>query len=152
MKMNMIRTISVYLAMVMGVAMVGASARADLTICNKTDKSITFAFTTWNDGCSGSTKWRDKGWWNMSPGQCKLVDTDSFSDKYIYYYARSTDGAYVWTSNTFNWMIPTTAHNTCWSDKVNCQQSDGNPCPGTTWPNHREYHTTARNFTLNLTH
>jgi uncharacterized membrane protein len=58
------------------------AAHAGLTFCNKADVQHSFAFA-YKDG----ENWRAKGWWNIDPGDCKLVLAGDLKRRYYYYRA-----------------------------------------------------------------
>jgi hypothetical protein len=48
-----------------------ARARADLTVCNKTDDLILYAQTTQTTSCSSG--WAQHGWWLLSAHSCSKI-------------------------------------------------------------------------------
>ncbi|WP_140789009.1 DUF1036 domain-containing protein [Myxococcus xanthus] len=79
-------------------AVLGAAgdAHAYLQFCNLTNVNIWTAYSRLDPGCipmDGST-WRNSGWWELTPGQCKIVYSSAIPGSTIYYYAEG--GGRVW--------------------------------------------------------
>ncbi|NOX74804.1 MAG: DUF1036 domain-containing protein [Alphaproteobacteria bacterium] len=65
--------------------MVGGTAQAGLSICNKADVQHSFA-VAFKDGES----YVSKGWWNIDPGACKTVIGGDLTRRYYYFRAIAT--------------------------------------------------------------
>jgi uncharacterized membrane protein len=63
----------------------GGAVQAGLTICNKADVQHSFA-VAFKDGDSYSSK----GWWNINPGDCKIVIGGDLKRRYYYFRAIAT--------------------------------------------------------------
>ncbi len=63
----------------------GAPAQAGLTICNKAEVQHSFA-VAFKDGGS----YVSKGWWNIDPGDCKIVVGGDLTRRYYYFRATAT--------------------------------------------------------------
>lgn len=59
-------------------------ALAGLTFCNKAD-AIHSVSVAYKEG----DVWRSEGWWNIAPGECKLVVGGDLKQRYYYYRATS---------------------------------------------------------------
>ena len=145
---------------VLGVAVLApiGDAQASLRICNKTDKPVTYHHSYYSKECGDQNcyPWRKEGWWNMAPGECKVVFGASVKNRYFYYYAQSTDAQYLWTSDTWRWVVKSTVHNVCMDENfsapecgLGCTTGGHGPC----YPfyNHRQFQATSTDYTLNLT-
>ena len=92
-------------------------ARAWVQFCNGTDVTIWTAYSWYDASCvpeDGST-WAKEGWWELSPGECRVVYGPAITNPYSYYYGEG-DGV-VW-SGDFQTCTPETAFidwclNTC---------------------------------------
>jgi uncharacterized membrane protein len=65
-----------------------SSAYAWLKICNGTTKPLQYAHKINEPSCGQAHPWRDRGWWNINPGQCTTVYSGDMSSE-----ARPTSGA-----------------------------------------------------------
>lgn len=134
----------------------GSEAHAWLKICNQTNKTVSYENTINDSGCTATWggPWRDAGWWNMAPGECKTVSSLNMTNRYFYFFAQATDNSLVWTSASFGWKVSTSAHNECRGTGIGCTNNGHNPphdlCFGEVWNQHREVKGTATNYTLNL--
>jgi uncharacterized membrane protein len=90
-------------------------ASANLTICNQTSKPIVYAFATADGGCNNCGGESKHGWYSIAAGACRLVWNGSIQNKQFLWYARSTDGTMIWTSDTFNFQhnSPNAEHHKC---------------------------------------
>ena len=111
--------LKVKLAMMVSVAMsVMAVGKADAWVqfCNGTDVTISTSYEWYAPSCSAEdgSVWNKRGWWNLAPGQCKIVYGPAISNRFSYYYAEG--GGLFWagpfstcgTNNVFDWC-----DNTC---------------------------------------
>lgn len=126
-----------FLALVAGVIAPG-SARAELTVCNKTTAPVIFAvaFETTQDLVS-------QGWWTIMPDQCQIAISVPLDRQFYYHYAVSQELKVEWRGN-FNF---------CTSDDPQFRISGAQSCE------QRNYHTTGfrqtdvgtnKDFTLNI--
>ena len=60
-------------------------AQAGLTFCNKADVAHSFA-VAFKDGDG----FLSKGWWNIDPGECKIVVSGDLKQRYYYFRANAT--------------------------------------------------------------
>ena len=56
------------------------SAKADLTVCNKTDAAQQVA-VAYSDGAA----WLSEGWWGIDPGACKVLLSGKLAQRHYYY-------------------------------------------------------------------
>ena len=96
--------LKVKLAMVVSAAlsmMAVGKAHAWVQFCNGTDVTIWTSYEWYAPSCSGEdgSVWEKAGWWQLTPGQCKIVYGPSISNTFSYYYAEG--GGLVWPG-TFN--------------------------------------------------
>jgi uncharacterized membrane protein len=68
----------------------GASARADLRVCNKSHVLVNLAVGA-NDGEDFATE----GWWTVTPGSCATPIRGALKGRYIYLYATDIDAVDV---------------------------------------------------------
>lgn len=117
---------------------VSGSARADLTVCNKTTAPVIFAvaFETTQDLVS-------QGWWTIMPDQCQIAISVPLDRQFYYHYAVSQELKVEWRGN-FNF---------CTSDDPQFRISGAQSCE------QRNYHTTGfrqtdvgtnKDYTLNI--
>jgi uncharacterized membrane protein len=129
-------------ALALAGALAPATAYADLTFCNQTWKQILVNFVEETAACS--IGWGGYGWYYVNPGSCTAVSIGPLPERYYYYRADSTDGAWHWTSNNWYWWMPNAAHS-AWC--VNYAQSSGGR-----YYNHRQLDTGSySSYTVNLT-
>jgi Protein of unknown function (DUF1036) len=87
-----------------------------LTLCNGYSSEISTAIMFYSPNtCGGEGEnFEMRGWWNIEPGSCALVDTDDLKDvnRYWFYFAHSSDGA-VW-SGPYGAAVPTEAFDQCY--------------------------------------
>lgn len=62
--------------------------------CNQYERTVWVAFQRYSPNCPDGGDWQTAGWWQLTPGQCKVVYGGDLQDlnKYYYYYAESADG------------------------------------------------------------
>lgn len=74
---------------------VALPAQASLTICNKADALHSLA-VAYKDG----DNWKSAGWWNIDPGECKVVIGGDLTQRYYYY--RATSPGRTFKGGTYN--------------------------------------------------
>src|SRR6185503_10839986 len=76
---------------------------AMLQICSLFPKKLWVSIMYYEPSCSAdfpnSAPWLRKGWWFLTPGQCKVVFGADLADvnRYFCYYAESSDAAAKWS-------------------------------------------------------
>ena len=150
---------SVLASCVSAAAVLGFSetASASLTVCNYSGEPVTFVNTYWDTNCTNQTcnGWRKDGWYNIANNTCQNVFSGSANNRYFYWYAQAYDTSPKWTSDTFRWQHTSAGHFQCTGDPIGNYDYCANGTyffnAATPYYNHRELHTTATNWTLNLT-
>lgn len=61
---------------------------AKLTVCNRTNSDVFFAYMMKNS----SGIWAVRGWYKFVPNECGDLFKEDLKNRYIYYYARRSDG------------------------------------------------------------
>jgi uncharacterized membrane protein len=69
-------------------------ARADFTVCNKSDQATRVAL-----GRFDGTQWTSQGWWSLTPKTCARLLTGPLQARYYYLYA-SDDAGGRWEGKT----------------------------------------------------
>ncbi|MCP3139388.1 DUF1036 domain-containing protein [Pyxidicoccus xibeiensis] len=113
-------------------------AHAWVQFCNGTSVTIWTAYSWYDASCvpEDGSSWRKVGWWDLTPGQCKIVYGPAISNTFSYYYAEG--GGLVWSGDFFT-CTPWNAFN--WCDNT-CDASSRNL-------GYRELNTGgAQNYTL----
>jgi uncharacterized membrane protein len=82
---------------VTGIALLAPTAHAAFRFCNKYPRTVWVAFSWWSSGCAGaapSDPWNVAGWWQLAPGETKVVYGPDLQDsnQFYYYYAEAEDG------------------------------------------------------------
>jgi len=87
-------------------------AHAWVQFCNGTDVTIWTTYEWYAPSCAAEdgSSWEKKGWWSLTPGQCKTVYGASISNRYSYYYAEG--GGLAW-AGPYNTCTPWTAFDWC---------------------------------------
>ena len=62
------------------VVFAAAPARAELTICNQTEKPLSIAI-----GYKSDADWMSEGWWNVATGACQAVIDGDLENRHYYY-------------------------------------------------------------------
>jgi uncharacterized membrane protein len=96
-----------------------------LKICNAYPKGVWVAIMYYAPDCEYG-EWIKKGWWRLTPGQCKIVYGGDLADlnRYYCFYAEADDGA-VW-AGPYKRFVPYQAFS--WCEWIACSHSDGSPC------------------------
>jgi len=104
-------TLVLALTMALCVGVVG-DAHAWVQFCNSTNVTIWTTYEWYQPSCvaEDGSSWEKKGWWSLTPGQCKIVYGSSISNSYSYFYAEG--GGYVWTG-PYPTCTPYTAFDWC---------------------------------------
>src|SRR5262249_15372003 len=100
-----------------------SSAHAWWKFCNKTSKTVSVSIICHDDGCWDSGyPWLIQGWWTIASSQCKTVYGGDLQDNTgdYFFYAESSDGTLVWTSNTNTHQVPFSAFAWCWNEGHAC--------------------------------
>lgn len=72
-------------------------ARAEFTLCNKTDSQVITAV-----GFKEKGKWVSSGWWTLDPEECKVAIGGDLKNKYYYVHGHTVERNIVWEeSHTF---------------------------------------------------
>lgn len=103
--------------------LLSADAHAWWKFCNKTPKKVSVSIVYHESSCWESNyPWVIKGWWVMTPGLCKTVYGGDLQDNTgdYFFYAESSDGLLVWTSNTNVHTVPSNAYEWCWNEGHQC--------------------------------
>ena len=127
----------------------GSNAHAWWKFCNKTSKTVSVSIVYHDDSCWDSGyPWVIRGWWTMAQGGCKTVYGGDLQDNTgdYFYYAESSDGTLVWTSNTNTHTVPFSAFEWCWNEGHLC--SGGSCGPAVNF--RRKNFDGFDNFTTNL--
>ena len=126
-------------AAALGLAFLAATqANAGLNFCNNADVQHSFA-VAYKDG----DNWRSVGWWNIDPGECKLVIGGDLQRRYYYYRATATGRTF--NGDDYYFCTRQEAYEAI-GEQGNC------PARGYDKSEFRKLDTgkTARDFTLNL--
>jgi uncharacterized membrane protein len=97
-----------------------------LKFCNKYKTGVWVSIMYYEPGCSDGGDWVKKGWWRLTPGQCKVAYGGDLDDlnRYFCFYADADDGA-VW-AGPYKRFVPFQAF--AWCEWIACSHSDGSPC------------------------
>jgi uncharacterized membrane protein len=75
-----------------------AKAHAWLQFCNRTNSTVWVDYAKWTPDCEGRPGWNSRGWWQLAPNECKIVQggtlQQSSLSRYYYYHAEAADGRY----------------------------------------------------------
>lgn len=87
-------------------------AHAWVQFCNGTSATIYTAYSWYQPSCASSdgSVWAKRGWWSLTPGQCKIVYGSAIPNRYSYYYAEG--GGRTWSGPYFS-CTPYAAFNLC---------------------------------------
>ncbi len=113
----MVKKCVLAVAAALGLVAVDASeANAWFQFTNSTSKSVLVVFQ-WHSpsGCAESGSWETAGWWQLAPGETKVVygdDLQASSSSNFYYYAETDDQVTAW-SGPFQTCVPATSFNWC---------------------------------------
>ena len=77
-------------------ALSGASARADLKLCNSTASRIGVAV-----GYQDATGWATEGWWNIASQTCETLLKGAVPSRFIYIHALDYDRGGEWVGTNF---------------------------------------------------
>jgi uncharacterized membrane protein len=85
-----------------------------LTFCNKYTATVSVCVVWYTPNCPDGGDWSKGGWFNMAPGECQVALNGDLTNRYVYFYAQATDGAY-WAgepqtdvpNQAFDWCIDT---------------------------------------------
>ena len=77
-------------------AMSGASAHADLKLCNSTASRIGVAV-----GYQDATGWATEGWWNIASQTCETLLKGAVPSRFIYIHALDYDRGGEWVGTNF---------------------------------------------------
>lgn len=87
-------------------------AHAWLQFCNGTSDTVNVAISFHDPyTCGALGDWRDKGWWVMSPGECKTALGGDLDNSTYYYYAFSKSS--TWSGDTYVDCVPLTVFDQC---------------------------------------
>ena len=81
-----------------------------LQICSLYPKKLWVSIMYYEPSCSadfpGSAPWERKGWWSLTPGQCKVVFAEDLADvnRYFCYYAEASDSSAKWSGPYKRWV------------------------------------------------
>jgi uncharacterized membrane protein len=87
-------------------------AHAWVQFCNGTSVTIWTAYSWYNPGCvaEDGSSWSKAGWWDLAPGQCKIVYGPAITNALSYYYAEG--GGLTWAGPYFT-CTPWSGFNWC---------------------------------------
>jgi uncharacterized membrane protein len=81
-----------------------SQAFAWLQFCNHTNTTVWVDYAHWMPDCEGHPGWNSRGWWQLAPNECKIVQggtlQSSSLSRYYYFHAEGADGRY-WSGNYF---------------------------------------------------
>jgi uncharacterized membrane protein len=78
------------------ITFLATAARADLKVCNDTDKTIGVAI-----GYKSEGTWTSEGWWRISGGSCSALIEGQLSSRYYYLHAEDASGQDRWMGRVF---------------------------------------------------
>ena len=92
-----------------------------LKFCNKYKTGVWVSIMYYEPGCSDGGDWVKKGWWRLTPGQCKVAYGGDLDDlnRYFCFYADADDGA-VW-AGPYKRFVPFQAF--AWCEWIACSTS-----------------------------
>ena len=84
----------------------------DVHFINGYTRQLQIAIMFKQDSCSEYGRpWGTRGWWLLNPGQeAYVVDTNN---RFFYYYAETTDGSRLWTSDGPTVPVPPRKFDLC---------------------------------------
>lgn len=88
--------IAVAALMVPLAALSGASARADLKLCNSTSSRVGVAV-----GYRDASGWSTEGWWNIASQTCETLLKGAVPSRFIYIHALDYDRGGEWVGGNF---------------------------------------------------
>jgi uncharacterized membrane protein len=79
-----------------------------LKFCNRYHTRVSVAIIYHRPNCPDGGDWAKKGWWNMSPGECKVSIGGDLTNRYYYFFAEASDGRF-WAGRPPNPSVRTQA-------------------------------------------
>ncbi|MDA8870001.1 DUF1036 domain-containing protein [Rhizobiaceae bacterium] len=76
-------------------------ARADLKLCNDTERLVGVAL-----GYRSDTKWVSEGWWRIPPETCASVIEGDLATRYVYLHAENAGAKEKWLGRVFMCTSP----------------------------------------------
>jgi len=73
----------------------GGDAQAQLSVCNDSPSRVAIAV-----GYKDKEEWVTEGWWNLQPGACEPILTQSLNEQFYYLFARDWDSGGDWGGAT----------------------------------------------------
>lgn len=90
-------------------------AHAFFEICNATSETVWTAL-----GYYQNDQWWARGWWRLSPGECKLPIGESLRNRYYYVHAHTSSRSATWEDN-YRFCTSSRAFNL--QDSSNCSEN-----------------------------
>ncbi len=85
-----------------------------LTFVNNYRTPVSIMYVWHETGC-GDPPWRKGGWLTVETGQSRVALDGDLNNRYLYFYARASDGSY-WGSNNFRTLVSDRNFEVCLSD------------------------------------